>query len=450
MYYTTTPRFAEAPEGIGTALVIRPGSRGSAVADLQRKLNAWAAQSNLAVLPLVEDGNYGPVTAARVRAFQQSVGLAPDGVAGPQTQQQLERFAGGSVSPSPSTPRISPSECERIRKSCELVAKFDFDKSTLRPEHVPIINGIAQCVADSFGTPTPIRSILVIGHTDTRGPDWYNCELGRKRAATVRTALGQAIARECTARSLRPCPITIGQILAQSFGEKNPMPGVSGDDSQNRRVEVCLFTSPTPQLRPGACSFAPPPPPPGGDCWKKLAKCAFDCGFNHYLTKLKEIPQYAEHIPAIVGCTRLGNPYLIAACILAKVGPQMLPQDFADLQKTMKCLETCKHAFDQCRSSSPGPTPPRPKPGGDCLKNSLICVGNCGLDHFLSKLKRAPQYLRLLPKVLPCIRQKDPYAVAACVLAAVGPDLLKDDFVDLSRIVDCLKKCKREYDVCRA
>ncbi len=449
MYYRTAPVFGEAAEEVDTSPSVRPGSQGPAVADLQRKLNAWASQSNQAGSPLIEDGVYGPVTAARVRAFQQTVGLTPDGVAGPQTQQQLTRFAGGPVSP-----RISPSDCDRIRKSCELVAKFDFDRSTLNPEHFPIINGIAQCVADSFGTPTPILSILVIGHTDTRGPDWYNCELGRKRAVTVSTTLGQAIARECTARGLRPCPITMGQILTQSFGEKTPMSGVPGDDSQNRRVEVCLFTTPTPQLRPGGCSVAPAPPLPPlpkGDCWKNLAKCAFDCGFNHYLTKLKEIPQYAEHIPAILGCTRLGNPYAIAACILATVGPKLLPQDLADLKKTMKCLETCKHAFDQCRSSSPGPIPPpKPKPTGDCLKQSLICVGNCGLDQFLSNLKRAPKYLKLLPKILPCLRQKDPYAVAACVFAAVGPELLKDDFAALSRIVDCLKKCKREFDACRA
>lgn len=404
MYFTTTPRFAEAID-TAIALVLRPGSRGSAVVDLQRKLNAWASRSNSSLPPLVEDGSFGPVTAARVRAFQQAVGLASDGVAGPQTQQQLQRFAGGSVSPSPpSTPRISPSECDRIRKSCELVAKFDFDKSILRPEHIPIINGIAQCVADSFGTPTPIRSILVIGHTDTRGSDQYNCELGRKRAATVRTALGQAIARECMARGLRPCPVTMGQILTQSFGEKNALPGIPGDDAQNRRVEVCLFTTPNPQLRPGACSAVPPKPP------------TLDC------TKTPQDPR-CRRPP--VDCSVQSHPDCPPDCVKFPEDPRCPPP------------KRCDQAELDRRNR-------------ECLKQAGLCAANCGLDHFLSKIKRVPQYIKLLPKIVPCIRLRNPYLIAACVLATVGPDLLKDDFNDLNRIVNCLKGCKDTFETCRS
>lgn len=406
MYYRTAPVFGEAADVV-VGSTLRPGNRGAAVADLQRKLNAWVAQSNLSLPPLVEDGSYGPVTAARVRAFQQAVGLAADGVAGPQTQQQLQRFAGGSVSPSPPTPRISPSECERIRKSCELLAKFDFDKSVLRPEHIPIINGIAQCVADSFGTPTPIRSMLVIGHTDTRGPDWYNCELGRKRAATVRTALGHAIARECMARGLRPCPVTIGQILAQSFGEKNALPGIPGDDAQNRRVEVCLFTTPTPQLRPGACAAVPPKPP------------TLDC------TKTPQDPR-CRRPP--VDCSVQSHP----DC----------PPDFVKFPEDPRC-------------------PPKPPPqlcdqaeldrrNRECLQQAGFCAANCGFDHFKNKIMRLPKYIPLLPKIISCTRLRNPYLIAACLLATVGPDLLKDDLNDLNRIVSCLKNCKDTFETCRS
>jgi outer membrane protein OmpA-like peptidoglycan-associated protein len=401
MYFVTTPRFAEAADDIGTELVLRPGSRGSAVTDLQRKLNAWATQSSVAVPPLVEDGHYGPVTAARVRTFQQAVGLPADGIAGSQTQQQLARFAGGPVSP-----RISPGECERIRKSCELLAKFDFDKSTLRPEHFPIINGIAQCVVDSFGTPTPIRSILVIGHTDTRGPDWYNCELGRKRAAAVRTVLGQAIARECMTRGLRPCPVSLGQILTQSFGEKNALPGVSGDDAQNRRVEVCLFTTHAPQLRPGACSAVPPKPQPP------------DC------TKTPQDPRCRRPPP---DCSVQSHPDCPPDCVKFPEDPRCPP----------KPPPRCDQAELDRRNR-------------ECLKQAGLCAANCGLDHFLSKIKRVPQYIKLLPKILPCTRLRNPYLIAACILATVGPDLLKDDFNDLNRIVNCLKGCKDTFEACRS
>lgn len=401
MYFATTPRFAEAADDIGTALVLRPGSRGPTVADLQRKLNAWATQSSVAVPLLVEDGHYGPVTAARVRAFQQSVGLAADGIAGPQTQQQLQRFAGG-----PAAPRISPSECDRIRKSCELVAKFDFDKSTLKPEHFNMINGIAQCVVDSFGTPSPIRSILVIGHTDTRGSDWYNCELGRKRAATVRTALAQAIAGECMARGLRPCPVTIGQILTQSFGEKNALPGIPGDDAQNRRVEVCLFTTLMPQLRPGACAAVPAKPP------------RLDC------TKTPQDPRCRRPPP---DCSVQSHPDCPPDCVKFPEDPRCPPRP----------PKRCDQAELDRRNR-------------ECLKQAGLCAANCGLDHFLSKIKRVPQYIRLLPKIIPCTRLRNPYLIAACILTTVGPDLLKDDFNDLNRIVNCLKGCKDTFEACRS
>ncbi len=326
MYYRTAPVFGEAADVV-VGSTLRPGNRGPAVADLQRKLNAWAAQSNLSLSPLVEDGSYGPVTAARVRAFQQTVGLTSDGIAGPQTQQQLQRFAGGSVSPSPpNMPRITPSECDRIRKSCELVAKFDFDKSTLRPEHFPIINGIAQCVADSFGTPTPIRSILVIGHTDTRGPDWYNCELGRKRAASVRMALGQAIGGECMARGLRSCPVTMGQILTQSFGEKNALPGIPGDDAQNRRVEVCLFTTQAAQLRPGACVAVPPKPP------------ALDC---------KKTPQDPRCRRPPVDCSVQSHPDCPPDCVRFPQDPRC-PRPSCDEPERNRRIDACIDSTKQC------------------------------------------------------------------------------------------------------
>lgn len=457
MYYHSTPFFGETDLDTPPATALRSGSRGPAVADLQRKLNVWSDQAGSTVARLVEDGNFGPVTAARVRSFQQAVGLSPDGVVGAETLQQLDRLVGNASSPrpaSPGAPVVAPKECERIRQSCELLARFDFDKSTLRPEHLPLIRNITQCVVDSFGTPKPIRSILVIGHADTVGKEGYNCGLGLRRAAAVKQALGRAIAGECTSRGLRPCPVTINRIVAQSFGERRPLPEVPGDDPQNRRVEVCLFTTPTPQLRPGACASPgpqpPPPPRPSGDCFGDLAKCALNCGLDHFLGKLKRIPQYIKLLPTILPCTRLGNPYAIAACILATAGPELLPEDFADLKRITECLKGCKRTFDTCRSVPPGPTPPpKPKQNGNCFSQAAACVGNCGLDHFIAKLRRTPQYLKLVPKVLPCLKQKNPYAIAACVLAAVGPDLLQDDLGDLNKIVNCLKNCKREFDACR-
>jgi lysozyme family protein len=67
-----------ASAGLSTASgVLRQGSRGTAVADLQRTLRVTA------------DGVFGPATAAAVRAFQSSHGLTADGVVGPRTHAAL-------------------------------------------------------------------------------------------------------------------------------------------------------------------------------------------------------------------------------------------------------------------------------------------------------------------------------------------------------------------------
>ncbi|MDP2274471.1 MAG: peptidoglycan-binding protein [Archangium sp.] len=61
---------------------LRQGARGPAVSQLQSKLKAKGF--NVSV-----DGDFGPKTAAAVRAFQQSRGLSVDGVVGPNTWAKL-------------------------------------------------------------------------------------------------------------------------------------------------------------------------------------------------------------------------------------------------------------------------------------------------------------------------------------------------------------------------
>jgi N-acetylmuramoyl-L-alanine amidase len=60
--------------------VLRPGSRGEAVRDLQVRLGALGHE-----IPPTEAGEYGPATEAVVRAFQEARGLRVDGICGPQT-----------------------------------------------------------------------------------------------------------------------------------------------------------------------------------------------------------------------------------------------------------------------------------------------------------------------------------------------------------------------------
>lgn len=63
--------------------LLRKGSKGEAVADLQRSLTALG-------YPLAADGDFGPATARAVRRFQADQALAADGITGPKTLAALQ------------------------------------------------------------------------------------------------------------------------------------------------------------------------------------------------------------------------------------------------------------------------------------------------------------------------------------------------------------------------
>ncbi len=99
---------------------------------------------------------------------------------------------------------------------------FDFDRSEVRPEFMPLIERHARRLAND----RDLRLALE-GHADERGGAEYNLALGQRRAEVVLRALVAAGAQE-------------GQLEALSFGDTRPL--ASGHDesawSQNRRVEV--------------------------------------------------------------------------------------------------------------------------------------------------------------------------------------------------------------------
>lgn len=67
-------------------MIIRRGSRGSLVKDIQHRLNERGFG------PLDEDGIFGRGTESAVRLFQQSVrGLSVDGIVGPRTLAELDK-----------------------------------------------------------------------------------------------------------------------------------------------------------------------------------------------------------------------------------------------------------------------------------------------------------------------------------------------------------------------
>lgn len=94
---------------------------------------------------------------------------------------------------------------------------FDFDSSTLKPGAYREIDRTAN-VLNRY----PQTTILVEGHTDSRGAEAYNQQLSERRAQSVRDAL---VNRGVDSRRLR----VIG------YGESQT---ISSNDAMNRRVEL--------------------------------------------------------------------------------------------------------------------------------------------------------------------------------------------------------------------
>jgi hypothetical protein len=69
--------------GAGAHPVLRLGSKGAAVVELQKKLAAKGFS------PGAADGDFGPKTLAAVKAFQKANGLVADGIVGPKTWAKL-------------------------------------------------------------------------------------------------------------------------------------------------------------------------------------------------------------------------------------------------------------------------------------------------------------------------------------------------------------------------
>ena len=106
---------------------------------------------------------------------------------------------------------------------------FDFDKATLRPESVMILNEMAETLHQN-----PYLQIKVAGHTDSIGSRAYNKELSMRRAEAVYGYL--------VARGIDPSRLW----GPTGYGESRPIaPNKNADGSdnpegraQNRRAEL--------------------------------------------------------------------------------------------------------------------------------------------------------------------------------------------------------------------
>jgi outer membrane protein OmpA-like peptidoglycan-associated protein len=89
-------------------------------------------------------------------------------------------------------PDASFNVSDAVRAKCNLPdnptdsPQFDFDQADLRPRGMGILDGIATCLQKGS---MKGEGVTVTGHTDPRGSDSYNEDLGMRRANTARDYL---------------------------------------------------------------------------------------------------------------------------------------------------------------------------------------------------------------------------------------------------------------------
>ena len=94
--------------------------------------------------------------------------------------------------PAAPPPDTSFNVSEAVRRKCNLPdtptdsPQFDFDQTDLRPRGMGILDGIAVCLQKGQMRG---EGLVVTGHTDPRGSDSYNEDLGMRRANTARDYL---------------------------------------------------------------------------------------------------------------------------------------------------------------------------------------------------------------------------------------------------------------------
>ena len=204
---------------------------------VQRSLN------NLIGARLALDGISGRKTRSAVRRFQRQARITADGAVGSQTEAALIR-AGADP---PSGSRTITFEPENISGAIVL-DRFIFNSNKSPSFHRPIIQRIAATVVSSQHSARPIRTVRLIGHTDSVGSDEFNRGLGLQRAKSVRRALQSEIDRQQPGLSSRI------RITTDTRGESQPQTNnsTSAGRARNRRVEVILVrsTRPPPQRPP--------------------------------------------------------------------------------------------------------------------------------------------------------------------------------------------------------
>ena len=147
-----------------------------------------------------------------------------------ETELEQERLPPGG-------PLVMPPLIITVRP-LRILDRFQFNRDSLRSFHIPLIHHVGVHVVGSWRKGSPIRTIRVVGHTDSTGRSPYNFDLGRRRALAVSKRLRMVIDRlwPGLSRRLRIIPQSLGATRAVA-GNRTPQ-----ERALNRRVEVFVST----------------------------------------------------------------------------------------------------------------------------------------------------------------------------------------------------------------
>jgi peptidoglycan hydrolase-like protein with peptidoglycan-binding domain len=239
----TTTTTTEAPTTTTTppapaSDVLRQGSEGPAVADLQRRL------TELHFDPGAADGNFGAGTLYAVQGFQKLNGMAPDGVVGPQVRDAL-------AAPAAVTPLVPNGGGDRVEVDLRRQLLFLYDGGELRLiSHVSTGSGERYCVqGDCQVADTPPGSYRFLW----RYPGWRESRLGKLYNPVYFTRSGIAVHGS---QSVPTHPASHGCVrIPMHIAEYFPSLVRQGD-----AVYVVDGSGPVAPA-PAAPSTLPPPPP---------------------------------------------------------------------------------------------------------------------------------------------------------------------------------------------
>lgn len=124
-------------------------------------------------------------------------------------------------------------EAALVKKEFKIVLPevyFEFDKSNIKPESYPVLDGAAKTIKTVFEGNAAVK-IEVQGHTDSKGSDAYNLNLSNERAGSVKQYL-------VLNHNLNP-----DRLLARGYGESRPVTSNDSDEgrAKNRRVEFVVI-----------------------------------------------------------------------------------------------------------------------------------------------------------------------------------------------------------------